>query len=44
MDAIHRILSGQSLTRRELVGAGLFVLSWWLMDVVQFIDWLWSKV
>jgi hypothetical protein len=44
MDTLHRILSGQSLTRRELVGAGVFVLTWWLMDVIQFADFLWGKL
>jgi hypothetical protein len=43
MDAFHRILSGQSLTRRELQIAGAFVLMWFAMDLVQWIDWLWGK-
>jgi hypothetical protein len=40
MDFLHRVMSGQSLTRGELIGAGLFVLQWWLMDLIQFIAWL----
>lgn len=44
MEALHRILSGQSLTQQQLVGAGLFVMSWWLMDVIQFVDWLWGRI
>ena len=44
MDALHRILSGQALTARQLRGAGFFVMSWWLMDLVQFVDWLWGKM
>jgi hypothetical protein len=38
MKGLHRVLSGQSLTPRELVGAGIFVLVWFVMDVIQFID------
>lgn len=44
LDRLHRVLSGQSLTRAELVGAGVFVLTWWLMDVAQFVDWIWGKI
>ena len=44
MDAVHRVLTGQSLTPRELRFAGLVVLLWFLMDLVQWIDWLWGKV
>jgi hypothetical protein len=43
LDAINRILSGQALTRPQLVGAGVFVAVWFLMDLIQFVDWLWSK-
>lgn len=43
-DAIHRILSGQSLTPRELTGAGIFVLVWFGMDVIMFIDFIVSKL
>lgn len=43
MDAIHRILTGQPLTPRELRIAGLLVLLWFLMDLVQWLDWLWMK-
>lgn len=44
MDAIHRILTGQSLTPTELRVAGALVLAWFLMDLVQWIDWLWGKL
>lgn len=44
MDAIHRILAGQPLTPKELRIAGLLVLAWFLMDLVQWIDWLMSKL
>lgn len=40
MDFVHRILSGQSLSRAELIGAGVFVALWFLMDLVQFVGWL----
>jgi hypothetical protein len=43
LDAINRILSGQALTRPQLVGAGVFVAVWFLMDAIQFADWVWSK-
>ena len=38
MEALHRILSGQALTERQLIGAGVFVLAWFTMDVIQFLD------
>ena len=44
MDAIHRILSGQALTPRQLTFAGLFVAQWYLMDLIEFVDWLWAKL
>lgn len=44
MEAIHRMLSGQSLTRSELVGAGVFVIVWFVMDLIQFIDWIIGKL
>lgn len=43
-DALHRILSGQALTPRELKLAGAFVILWFLMDFVQWIDWLVGKI
>lgn len=38
MDALHRILAGQALTPRQLIGGGSFVLTWFVMDVIQFAD------
>ena len=38
MDTLHRILSGQSLTPRELAWAGRVVIVWLTMDVIQFVD------
>lgn len=38
MDALHRIATGQALTPAQLRLGGAFVLIWFLMDVVQFID------
>lgn len=43
MDALHRILSGQPLTPRELRIAGWLVLVWFAMDLAQWIDWLIGK-
>ncbi len=49
MDIIHRILSGNirggspHVNRGELVAAGLFVLVWFAIDVIQFADFVWSK-
>lgn len=41
---LHRILSGTPEHRRELIAAGIFVLVWFGMDVVQFVDWVNSKI
>ncbi len=38
MDALHRILTGQALTPRQLAIGGGFVLVWFGMDVIQFAD------
>jgi hypothetical protein len=43
MDALHRIVSGQSLTPRELRIAGAVVIIWIGMDFIQFGNWRWSK-
>ena len=43
-DIIHRILTGNTLTPRQLIMAGLFVAIWFLMDLVQFIAWIWEKL
>jgi hypothetical protein len=44
MDALHRILAGQPLTSRELRWAGILVIVWFLMDLVQWIDWFIGKL
>jgi len=44
MDAFHRILTGQPLTPKELRIAGLLVLAWFFMDLIQWLDWLWGKL
>lgn len=44
MDSIHRILAGQPLTPRELRIAGVIVMAWFLMDLAQWVDWLWGKL
>ncbi len=43
MDTLHRILSGQALTDGQLRWAGVFVLVWFGMDVIMFIDFIASK-
>jgi hypothetical protein len=43
MEALHRILSGQALTTRQLTLAGIFVSVWFLMDLIQFVDWVAGK-
>lgn len=40
MDALHRMLTGQTLSRREIQIAGIFILVWFGMDVVQFVAWI----
>jgi hypothetical protein len=37
MEVLHRMLSGNTASRRQLIGAGVFVLVWFLIDVVQFV-------
>ncbi len=37
MDWFHRVVSGQALTRGQLIGAGVFVMFWFLMDLVGFV-------
>lgn len=39
-ESIHRILTGQTLSRKELVIGGILVGLWFAMDLVQWIDWL----
>ena len=43
MTDIHRILTGQAITRKELMIGGILVAIWFLMDLAQWIDWLMSK-
>lgn len=43
-DALHRILSGQALTRGQLIAAGCFVMFWFGMDLIQFADWAIEKL
>lgn len=42
-DALHRILVGQTTTRKQLIVAGVVVIVWILMDVIQFVDWAITK-
>lgn len=45
MDALHRIVTGQALTPRQHAIGGGFVLLWFTMDVIQFVDMLhgWAR-
>ena len=38
MEALHRILSGQSLNEHQLKWAGRVVMLWMGMDLIEFID------
>lgn len=42
-DAVHRILCAQPVTPGELRVAGILVLVWFVMDLIQWIDWLVGK-
>ena len=44
MDAIHRILAGSPLARKELIAAGVFVAVWFVIDVIEFVDWAQLKI
>lgn len=43
MDVLHRILTGQTLTKNQLVFGGCFVLFWFFIDMIEFMDWFISK-
>lgn len=43
-DWFHRAITGQANTRKELLIGGALVVFWFLMDFVQWLDWLWSKL
>ena len=43
MSAFHRVVSGNPTRRVELIAAGIFVLIWFAIDVVQFVDWVVTK-
>jgi hypothetical protein len=40
---INRVLSGTPEHKKELIAAGVVAGIWFLMDFVQWIDWLVSK-
>ncbi len=44
VDALHRIVTGQALSRKELNYAGFFIATWFMMDLVQWLDWLFEKL
>lgn len=37
---LHRVASGTPDTRGQLIAAGVFALIWFVMDAVQWVDWL----
>lgn len=39
-DWLHRVVSGTPVTSKQLVLAGTFAIVWFLMDFVQWLDWL----
>ena len=39
----HRIFSGNPEHSRELFFAGMFVLVWFVMDTIEFVDWAVGK-
>jgi hypothetical protein len=41
---LHRILSGSPEHRTELVAAGIFVMLWFAMDAIQWVDWISQKI
>ena len=44
MDWLHRIMTGQAITPAELRVGGFLVILWFTMDLIQWLDWLWSKL
>jgi hypothetical protein len=40
LDYLHRVLTGQTVSPTELRIAGLIVLVWFLMDAIEWSDWL----
>ena len=40
---LHRILSGSPEHRTELMAAGIFVMVWFTIDAIQWVDWAVSK-
>ncbi len=44
MDALHRILSGQAVTRTQLIGGGIFIAVWSGIDFIMFGDFVMTKL
>jgi hypothetical protein len=40
LDYMHRVLAGQPISAAELRVAGFIVLIWFLIDLVEWSDWL----
>jgi hypothetical protein len=44
MEYLNRVLSGNAVGRRQLVWAAAFVVLWFVMDAVEFVDWAAGKI
>ena len=44
LDGLHRAVTGQTASKKELIIAGIFILQWYVMDVIQFIDFVREKL
>ena len=38
--AVPRTLTGNGLTKAELWAGGIFIFTWFSMDLIIFIDWV----
>jgi hypothetical protein len=43
-DIIHKVLAGYPTSRPQLIAAGLFVAAWFMMDLIEFVDWGYGKL
>lgn len=44
MDSLHRILSGQAVTRTQLICGGIFIAIWSGSDFIMFTDFVMTKL
>jgi len=40
LHAVPRTLTGNGLTKAELWAGGIFIFTWFSMDLIMFIDWV----